>query len=379
MNSRLYHSVVNDLSVQTKRPLMAWHRRGLLLLTILVHAKIFGFDPGEDNTSSFEELTSESVRKSYTSEEPISQSITEVYTSVEPISESFSKIHTADSRHSWAHSHHTTLPDRSTETSAINAINSLSTEKTPGTSRDIPTLSTFANSQYINVDEHVNVSFSLDSTFNISMPECSMSAYLESYAVLWDLSLFKSLSLTTSDTQSCSISITRFNGSTSSTQFITYAGIPTHYIRAGSLTFASSDEWFVSTNDSINKRTGALCLRLRTPPYTNVVVGAASIQPWVELAKGLRVMLYKANSYKRAFKVGMFKQTIALGRHLRSPYNDVVLAVSGLHEAFQDPGRQLTLSLKVKTTCARPGLQVKYPTHNSTGGCLFWSRVSVFC
>ena len=357
---------------------MAWYRRGLLLLTILVHAKIFGFDPGEGNTASLEELTSESVKKSYTTEEPISQSITDVNTSVEDISESFSKIHTADSSHSWAYNDHTTLPGRFTETSAINAINSLSTAKAPGTPPDVATLSTFAHIQYVNVDARGNVSFSHDSTFNISMPECSMSAYFESYAVLGDLSLFQSLSLTTSDTQSCSPSTIRFNGSTSSMQFITYAGIPTYYIRAGNLTFASSDEWFVSTNDSINESTRDLCLRLRTPPYTNVVVRATSIQRWVKGATSLRIMLYKAKSYKRAFDARMTNRPIALGKYLRSPYNDVVLIVSGLHKAFRASGRQLTLSLIVQTTCMKPRLQVKYPTHNSTGGCLCWSRVSVF-
>ena len=413
---------------------MAWHRKDLLLLfALLIHAKIFAFDPGDINTASLqavwitgsdnesisagniytltdptkesvtdvqtseepvsksavtiyesEQPISEPVTKIHTSEEPVSMSVAEVQTSVEAVSETVTKIHSrdepfsdsfttgprlGDGTSSWTLSSQASLPGHSMDTSATNTINTPTTEETSRTPQDVATLSTFADRQYINVDEHGNVSFSHDSTFNVSMPECSMSAYLESYAVLWDLSLFQSLTLDTTDTDPCSGTFRSSRKYHLPMRFGRDAGLTPHYIHAGNLTFRSSDEWF-STNGSYDKSTAAFCLRLRTPPYTELLVRAESIQPWVMSAVNLRVKLFKVEGGRKKFWAEISKYKIERGRQLRSPYNDVVLVVFGLHQAFQEPGRELTLSLTTVPTCKRPRLEVKYPTHNSTGGCL---------
>ena len=67
---------------------------------------------------------------------------------------------------------------------------------------------------------------------------------------------------------------------------------------------------------------------------------------------------------------------MARGHQIRVPSNEVTVVVAGLHTARHQSGRRLTLSLTALPKCKAPGLQVKYPTHNTTGevcllvGCL---------
>ena len=370
---------------------MAWHRKSLLLLlSILIYVKIFGFDPGEDDTASPNAgLTNRSAEETpyaaniHTSEKPVLASVSEALTSDERLSGSVTNTHTLDENVSkslttspnvqdntqgWALRDQTPHPEYSAERSTYN-VSTLTVYESPGTLQDVQTLSTSVDGQYTHVDEHGNVSFSHDSTFNISMSECSMSAYLESYAVLGDLSLFQSLSLTTDDTEPCSGTFTEppWFLRAPNHRLGRDAGQEPRYLRNGSLIFSSNDEWFVSTNGSVSQSTPAFCLRLRTPPYTDLSVRAVSVQPWVKSAGGLQVELYKEEGHSKTFLTLMDEDKLAKGGQIRSPANTVVLVVKGLLEAFQEPGRRLALSLTAEPTCHRPRLEVESPTHYDIG------------
>ena len=91
------------------------------------------------------------------------------------------------------------------DSSNTSNVSELTTEEIIKTLRDLRSLRTKNDGQYVKVNADGTLSFSHDRTFSISMPECSIPAYFESYAVLGDLSVYKSLALTNPSESSCSL------------------------------------------------------------------------------------------------------------------------------------------------------------------------------
>ena len=217
---------------------------------------------------------------------------------------------------------------------------------------------------YIRVDDNGDVSFSYDSTFNLSMSECSMEAYFESYSRVFNFSLFDSTAFTTGDAEPC-----RFRFLSQSTP---------HFIRDGKITFSSSDVEFVSKNEYL--RTFGLCLRLRTPPHTEMLVGLESVQSWIKSSESPFAAMYPERQGIAMYRKSLNAREIAQGLEVSSSSDGMMLVVAGLYEAFVGhPGRYLTFTLTAVPRCVRSRLEVKHPTHNTTGWSLSRNWLFVTC
>ena len=146
-------------------------------MTMLLHVKIFGFDPGERNISSLD-------RDSPPGHELEFRSVTENDTVPTPISQMTAR--SADTTHNGTHGHdgQTTLPEDNMETSFRTSSSEVTTRATSATQEDARSLETSIAKQFIKVDKSGQISFSHDRSFRISMSECSTAAYFESYSVL---------------------------------------------------------------------------------------------------------------------------------------------------------------------------------------------------
>ena len=222
---------------------------------------------------------------------------------------------------------------------------------------------------YIKVDDDGNVTFSYHSSFSPSMSECSMEAYFESYSRVVNFSLFDLAAFTTDDTEPCEMSLWYIPSA--------FSGTP-HRVRGGQITFSSSDKEFVGESGRSWSPWSDFCFRLLTFPYTYMLVRAESVQNWVE--SDLYIRVYNRRQGIRDHSVSISSDEIVQGVEKRIAGNDTVLKVAGLHNALVGhPGRHLTLTFRSVPWCTRPGLEVKHPTHNTTGWSLCLSRVYCVC
>ena len=409
---------------------MAWHKKYLMVfLVILLNAKIFGFDPGErDSTSLVTGLThdadeeSTSVTDTHLSATEASESSTttphvesvttvfkseSITTTAQPEStttitqpQSSTSIIGSESSMTDLQSTPVAIISQSRSTTAIPHLKSTTvlslsepstttsqfesgttitrsesnttipqTEETTRAMQDLRRLYTHNDCQYMKVNENGTVSFSHDRSFSISMPECSIPAYFDSYAVLEDLSLYKSLTLTTADTGPCMWRPREFKRYTKRGKYIH------HYVRDGQVTFSSDDTPFVNNSGPVNSNTPAFCFLLRSPTYTDLLVDVRLVQDGDELVQGVETELY--------FEIGgMHYSSIrdlskySAGFQKRRASNALLVVAKGLHGAFQQHLRRLTISFRAEPRCTKPALEVKYPVNTTTGWVLLSGALS---
>ena len=352
---------------------MAWlMESAVVLLVILLHAKVFGFDPGDLIPDSLEPYWSSDGDDDFLPTGPGTHFFTREHIGSafgETLSPGFSSEFdrvadtVSDVAAGVVYPHELPLFEPVEDT-----VNSLAAEVIPP--HELPVLEMDSpeedqlppvplRSKYIKVDDNGNFSFSLDSAFNSSMSDCTVDAYLDSHSSLVDFSWFQSTAFTTNDTEPCYF-----------THGIDYSDVwqpARRYIRDGQVTFSSSDEQFVS-EDIHSLVESDFCLWLRTPPYTTLQVSAQSAQEWVHSTEFLEVHLYKEEQSARVPLDVKHSNEISQGVEMKSDSDETLLVVAGLHQAFVGhPGRHLTLTLTAVPWCDRPELEVKNPAHNVTG------------
>ena len=182
----------------------------------------------------------------------------------------------AGSTHSYtlSASDQTPRAEDDTARSFTTTSSNLTTGTTAGTQQGLRSLLTNANATYTKVDDSGNISFSHESSFSISMSECSIPSYFEFYTVLGDMSFFKSPTLSAADALSCAMSVAKADSY--------------HYIRGGQIIFSSNDTH--NAAGPVDSSTSALFFYLRTPPYTNLLVQCTT--PQVGLYFGLNALAY---------------------------------------------------------------------------------------
>ena len=297
---------------------------------------------------------------------PQSESITTI-----PRSESIPMSTTSyrSSTHVLGYNDQTPSTDRNIEASNTPPIRHLTPEETTRAMQDLRMLYTHHDGQYIKVNKDGTMSFSHDRSFSISMPECSIPAYFDSYAVLGDLSLYKSLALTTANTEPCKWKPRKYKGYRRRGKYVH------HYIRDGHVTFSSGDTPFVNNSEPVDSNTPAFCFLLRSPPHTDLLVDMQFVQDGDELVQGVEVELYFETPGRHYYYVRdptRYSEDV----QIRRPSNALLVLTNGLHRAFRQPGRRLTISFRAEPRCTKPALEMKYPVNSTTGWFLLSGSLS---